>query len=104
VPKRSRNGTPKLLFSAGRFSRFEACGNHIVSTRATLRREADAAQQLAEAWVGAQGVEQRIHPAPDEKFRIALLIGLFQKGEGLILFPQSRIDGGEVAPGDIPSF
>src|SRR5262249_39403965 len=57
-----------------------------------------------EARVGAQGVKQGMRFPPDEKFRIALLIGLSQKGEGLILFPQARIDGCEVAPGDMPSF
>ena len=69
-----------------------------------LRREVQAAEQILEPRVGAQGVEEGISVPPDEKFRIALLIGPFQGGEALILFPQSRIDGCEVAPGDIPSF
>src|SRR6516164_9861676 len=66
-----------------------------------LLREADAAQKVGEAWVGEQWVEEGgdFHV---EKSVVALLIGFLQKGEGLILFPQSRVDACEIGPRDIP--
>jgi hypothetical protein len=66
-----------------------------------LRREADAAHEVSETWVGSQRVESGIHPDGGQSIRTSK-VGFLQPGEGLLLVSQDRIDTSDVETADIP--
>src|SRR6266850_1535731 len=57
-------------------------------------RQAEAAQQVGEAWVGAQGVPEWVHFNAGEETKRTLLVSLFEPREGLVLVLQSKINHG----------
>lgn len=69
---------------------------------APLWREIHAAQEVLEAWVGAQGVVSWIYFEHNEDVR-ALLVGLFQPCACLVEITQSGIDLSYIVGWDIPS-
>ncbi len=69
----------------------------------SLRREADAAQQIGEARVGAQRVVLRIHLQVAEATG-ALLASLFKPGKGLLVVLKAQAKKRESDRGDISAF
>ena len=67
-----------------------------------LLREVHAPQQVLEAGVGAQGVECRVNPKPDQICG-AFLVGFFQPFKGTILITQSDINPCRVGWADVTS-
>lgn len=71
------------------------CGNHILSTRRNLRRQAHALKQVFEAQVGMQRVKDRSYVNENEELRV-FFVCLSEHFESVITLAEPDIDKGDM--------